>query len=103
MNICTIGPFDPHWPVLKTESGDDVFEVIVIPLEMELNPEKASPSSIVSTRNRMTVLLLLPVCAERMAIAIVKLLQISTAVFVAPNFTSSKWLPISKACGCRER
>ena len=33
----------------------------------------------------MIVDFLLPVCAERMPSAIVKLLQISTAVLVAPN------------------
>ena len=34
---------------------------------------------------KMIVPLLLPVCAARIASAIVKLLQISTAVFVAPK------------------
>ena len=50
----------------------------------------------VKISQEMMVPLLLPVWAERIASAIVKLLQISTAVLVAPNFTSSRWLPVIK-------
>ena len=55
----------------------------------------AAPRIIVRISQKMIWPFFLPVCAERIASAMVKLLQISTYVLVAPNATFSKWLPVT--------